>query len=134
MARAPRWAGFGERLKQARENAGLTQEELAERLGLSEQSIYYWEAGQHFPRPKHLRELIALLRTPADWLLGEERRVGEDPAAYLAEEAELSFRAATGELSPEELQDVMDYIRFKRQQRRRDRREQGDEGGAGSSP
>ena len=34
---------FGERLKELREAAGLTQAELAERAGLSQRAVSHWE-------------------------------------------------------------------------------------------
>lgn len=37
--------GFGKRLKQAREQAGFTQEQLAEDVGVTRQAISRWEQG-----------------------------------------------------------------------------------------
>ena len=37
--------GLGENIRNARKNAGLTQEELAERLGVSWMSVHRWEHG-----------------------------------------------------------------------------------------
>jgi transcriptional regulator with XRE-family HTH domain/tetratricopeptide (TPR) repeat protein len=58
-------SGFGDRLRREREAAGLTQEELAERTGLSVRAISNIERGQTTtPRPSSLR-LIARELTPA---------------------------------------------------------------------
>lgn len=37
---------FSEKLQLLRKNKGLTQEELAEKLGVSGQTVAKWEAGQ----------------------------------------------------------------------------------------
>lgn len=46
-AKAP--AGFPARLQLVRQRMGLSQEELAERLEVSQQSLQYWESGQRVP-------------------------------------------------------------------------------------
>jgi DNA-binding XRE family transcriptional regulator len=40
---------FATQLKQARADAGLTQHQLAELLGVTPQTVYYWEAGKRVP-------------------------------------------------------------------------------------
>lgn len=42
-------SGFGERLKVLRSDAGLTQKQLAEKVGLHEMSVYRLEAGSREP-------------------------------------------------------------------------------------
>lgn len=36
---------FSEKLKQIRKNEGISQEELAERIGVSRQAVTKWETG-----------------------------------------------------------------------------------------
>lgn len=50
----------GEKIRQAREQANLSQAELAERFGVSTRTVQYWEAGK-VARPKHRRALAAFL-------------------------------------------------------------------------
>lgn len=40
---------FGERLKAAREGAGLTQVQLAGKVGVPQKQVSAWESGQHRP-------------------------------------------------------------------------------------
>ncbi|MBR5663022.1 MAG: helix-turn-helix domain-containing protein [Bacilli bacterium] len=40
---------FGENLKQIRKSKNISQEELAERLGVSRQSVSKWETGENYP-------------------------------------------------------------------------------------
>lgn len=43
---------FAARLRELRQEAGLTQAEAAERLGLPQQTISKWERGEHTPSLK----------------------------------------------------------------------------------
>ena len=65
---------FGEKLKYARKSAGLTQEQLAEKLLVSRQAITKWESDNGMPDIENLRQLSKLLNVSIDYLLdnGEE--------------------------------------------------------------
>lgn len=52
-------------MRELREKAGLTQGELAERLGVTQSTITYWETGKCYPRPDKLLRLEALFGVPA---------------------------------------------------------------------
>ena len=52
---------FAASLKAKREKAKLRPEELAEKLGVSWQAIYTWEAGTRSPAIKMLPEIAAAL-------------------------------------------------------------------------
>ena len=60
---------FGEKLKSARKSAGLTQEQLAEKLLVSRQAITKWEADKGLPDIENLRRLSMLLGVSIDYLL-----------------------------------------------------------------
>ncbi|WP_207233582.1 LexA family transcriptional regulator [Salinicola tamaricis] len=62
---------FANRLRHAREASGLSQSELARRLGVRQQSVQLWEStGERAttPRAKRIKELAAILETPEEWL------------------------------------------------------------------
>lgn len=65
---------LGEKLKSARKGAGLTQEQLAEKLFISRQAITKWEADRGMPDIENLKQLSKLLNVSIDALLdnGEE--------------------------------------------------------------
>lgn len=48
-------------LRQLRENYPMTQQELADALGVSMRTIQEWETGEVLPRPKHRRALAKFL-------------------------------------------------------------------------
>ena len=61
---------FGERLFQARQRMGLTQAELADKLGVVQQVVADWERHPCSPKPDQLRKLAEALETSTDFLLG----------------------------------------------------------------
>ena len=60
----------GKRIRQARVLAGLTQEQLAEKIGVSRTAVVRWEAAETEPTLEHLLALATSLRVSADYLLG----------------------------------------------------------------
>ena len=64
---------FAQTLQELRKGAGLSQEELAERLGVSRQSVSKWELGQAYPETEKIIELSRMFDISLDVLLkGEE--------------------------------------------------------------
>ena len=65
-------ATFGDRLAGAREAAGLTQEDLARRLGVKPKTVRGWENDQSEPRANKLQMVAGLLNVSLMWLLTGE--------------------------------------------------------------
>ncbi len=61
---------FGRRMAEARERTGLTQAELAKRLGVTQQVVAAWERRNIALRPEQIRTLAEALSTSADYLIG----------------------------------------------------------------
>lgn len=61
---------LGERIKQARIQAGLTQEQLAEILNLSRGTIARYELGEIEPKIQNLASIAEVLHVSADYLMG----------------------------------------------------------------
>lgn len=62
---------FSETLTSLRKTAGLSQEKLAERLGVSRQAVTKWETGAGEPTLENIRALATLFRVSFDTLLGD---------------------------------------------------------------
>lgn len=60
---------FGQRLQQLRKTKGLSQEELADRVGVSRQAVSKWESGQTAPDLERLLALSEQLNASTDYLL-----------------------------------------------------------------
>jgi HTH-type transcriptional regulator, cell division transcriptional repressor len=70
-------ATFGDRIAGAREAAGLTQEDLATRLGVRLKTVAAWEDDAFEPRGNRLQMMAGMLNVSLRWLLTGE---GEDVA------------------------------------------------------
>ena len=78
---------LNEKIYWCRKRAGLSQEGLAERIGVSRQSISKWETGEALPEISKLPLLASAFGVTADWLLSEEGVPVEEPQAPQASEA-----------------------------------------------
>ena len=74
----------GKRIRDKREELGLTQTQLAEKLGVTRQTIYKWENGmvKHIDRP-YFSDMATLFGCSAKWLMNME-----DTDVFLTYEAE----------------------------------------------
>ena len=70
----------GARLARLRRAQNITQEELAERLGISRQAVSKWESDLAYPETDKLLALSRLYGCTVDYLL-----TGEEPAAHTPE-------------------------------------------------
>lgn len=67
---------LNDNLKAARNRTGLSQELVAERLGVSRQAVTKWESGQSRPSAKNLQALGELYQTPSEELLAGIQQKG----------------------------------------------------------
>ena len=54
-----------------RKKHGLSQEELAQRLGVTRQAVYKWESGNAFPEMDKIKALAKLFSVSFDYLLDD---------------------------------------------------------------
>ena len=63
---------MGKRIKEARKQAGLTQKELAQKLGLATGTVQQYELNKRSPRIEQLKEIASVLDVTLEYLLGHE--------------------------------------------------------------
>ena len=68
----PETATFGDRLAAARDKTGMTQKDLAKRLGIKLSTLKSWEEDWAEPRANKLQMLSGLLNVSLTWLLNGE--------------------------------------------------------------
>jgi len=61
---------LGQRLKELRLEKGLTQKEIAEKLGLNSVTYLHYEKGQREPPLSLLADMAAFFEVSVDYLLG----------------------------------------------------------------
>ena len=74
---------FAERFAMLRQGRGLTQQRLADKLGVTAQAVSKYETGQSLPDVQMLKSLATIFGCTTDYLLGYE----------LAREDRLDMRA-----------------------------------------
>ena len=85
------------RLRRARMESGLTQEQVGERAGLARNSISRYESGSVFPSQLAMNMLAAIFDKPYEWFFGEEDEPqGEDVRVKAPESAAQSEPDALG--------------------------------------
>jgi transcriptional regulator with XRE-family HTH domain len=72
----------GERLRRIREEMGISQEDLGERLGLGNRQIWRYENNETRPSSEIVASIAKSLNVSADFLLG----LSDDPIPYLTEQ------------------------------------------------
>ena len=60
---------LGEKIKEARKQCGLSQEQLAEKMAVSRSAVAKWEANNGLPDVDNLKSLAAMLNVSIDYLL-----------------------------------------------------------------
>lgn len=80
-----------------RKKAGLSQEALAERIGVSRQAISKWETGEASPEISKLSLLARTFGVTADWLLDDTAEPEEEAEAAPEAESTAPEEAAAPE-------------------------------------
>ena len=73
-------ATFGDRVAASREQSGLTQKDLARRLGVRTSTVRNWEDDLSEPRANRLSMMAGLLNVSMMWLINGEGEGLEAPA------------------------------------------------------
>ena len=66
---------IGEKLRDARKAAGLSQVEFAEKVGVSRSAIAKWESDRGMPDVENLKVIASLLDISIDYLLADDTRI-----------------------------------------------------------
>ncbi|MBR3004129.1 MAG: helix-turn-helix transcriptional regulator, partial [Lachnospiraceae bacterium] len=83
---------LGKKIKQLRCKLGMTQEQLAERIGIGPQAVSKWENGDALPDTGILLELCDALNTTADKLLNGGSLVAMERRLMRLEDVVTGFR------------------------------------------
>lgn len=90
---------FSERLKDLRKQAGLTQVDVAEKLGISQPAYASWERGAKKPTQENLVKIAQILNVSVDYLVGNSNENIKDDEL---DNVELLFRMNSNGLTKEE--------------------------------
>lgn len=88
---------FSERLKTLRKEAGFTQVDVAEKLGISQPAYASWERGAKKPTQENLVKIAQILDVSIDYLVGNSEEKSDE-----LDNIELLFRMNSRGLTEEE--------------------------------
>lgn len=97
---------MAQRLREAREYLGLSQEDVAQALGLSRPAVTNIETGNRRVEAVELDKLAALYRQSVTYLL-----TGEDPVGSVPAQVQFLARAVKG-LSQKDMDEVARFASF----------------------
>ena len=74
---------LGEKIKEQRKNCGMSQEKLAELVGVSRQAVTKWETDQSAPSTEKLFKLAEIFGTSVDLLIKNDEQSTATPAEQI---------------------------------------------------
>lgn len=115
---------FGDRLRDLREEKGMTQKELGKVVNISDRVIGYYESNDRFPKDEIiLKKLSEFFDVSVDFLVG--RTNIRKPLSEFISETNASYNLNIDDL-PEEaikkIQEYIDLIRLKYQPKNKNKR------------
>lgn len=131
---------IGLRIKTVRIEAGLTQQQLAKRLGIPYQSIGQWERGMRNPKIETLQAIADAIGVSLDYLLGnvsdpffvlDTEKIKADINSYekapepsqtarpevTDDDIKFALFGGAGEITDEMFEEVKRFARFLKQER-----------------
>lgn len=119
--------GFPEKLYILRTRNNLSQKELAEKIGVAQASVNYWEKGQRTPSIEAAVKLADFFDITVESLLREDNMIKKqnplDMATgtyYNKEDQVGDIHFTTEDYSLEELDQIWDFANFIKTQRKKD--------------
>ncbi len=82
---------IGERIRALRDKTGVSQSELARKLGVTRSSVNAWESGLSAPTAVYLVELSKFFHVSTDYLLGVESACQLNLSDFQEEEVQLLY-------------------------------------------
>ena len=118
-------ASFGENLKRARANKGLTQTQLGEMIGFKKSAISSWESGTTEPSLDTIRSICSILNVSVEFLIenldienNDEQTIEEKRNEFnrlMTEKNGLYFRLAKGaselDVSDDDINFMLEFMK-----------------------
>lgn len=102
------------RLKELRKSKKLTQQEIADEVGVIKRTYVYWEQGEHQMKPDKAQQLADFFGVSVGYLLGFTEIDGNfSEKMYLALKEELSKYGDKNFSISEQLQSVVSRLKLK---------------------
>ena len=83
---------IADRIRYLRDKMGMTQTDLAKKLGISRSAVNSWEMSLSFPSLVNVIEMTQIFRVSADYLLGISSQMTVDISSLDREEKEVVLK------------------------------------------
>jgi len=103
---------LGTRIRKAREKCGLTQGQLANRIGVKRTSIERWETDQSVPRINKLTMMSGVLDVPLLWLLAGGEAVPDQSADEASKDELVQAKIELAEQHMAELNQLLSELKL----------------------
>jgi transcriptional regulator with XRE-family HTH domain len=104
---------FNEKLKRLRRNQNMTQQDLAEALGIDRTTVTKYESRDIPPPMTSVRKICELFGVSMDYMMGTEEK-DELPVRLLDKRVLILQRAADeNNLTDKELEDILNYAMYR---------------------
>ena len=105
---------IGKKIQRAREEAGLSQEELASRLGYTQAALSNYELGKRRLYLANIEQIARELNKPLSYFLDESAMTANAERGEPQDEAISEIIELLSELPAEERQYLLEYIKWRR--------------------
>jgi len=111
---------IGRRIQKAREESGLSQEELASALGITQSALSNYELGKRRLYLANLEQIANVLGRPLSYFMEEEKQPGDDGRRHKppGDDVTSEIIGLLDSLSHEERVELLEYIRWRRDRAR----------------
>jgi transcriptional regulator with XRE-family HTH domain len=83
---------IADKIRYLRDKAGMTQTDLANRLGISRSAVNSWEMSLSSPSVPNIIEMTEIFHVSADYLISTSERMMIDISSLSNEEKEILFK------------------------------------------
>jgi transcriptional regulator with XRE-family HTH domain len=92
-------AALGDRIRRARENLKMSQQDIADHFGYKSQAVSKWERGLSAPPVAIMIDLAKFLQVPFTWLAGQPGSIDADLYLVPMEDREFAAEQAKRTIS-----------------------------------
>lgn len=105
-------------LREMRLAKGITQKEVADYLGITQQAYANYESEKREPDNKTACKLADYFHVTTDYLLGRDEPASPPTLDEQLSDIDFALSGEIRDLTDDEKQDILDYVRFKRSQKK----------------